>query len=283
MPNLLESTGTVDTGVIERFLKELPEQALKLGIRVVFSFLFLFIGAQVIKVLRKIVRKSLLRGNADKGVIQFLDSFLKTILYVILIFMIAASFGLDATSVVAIVGSAGVALGLALQGSLSNLAGGVLILLLKPFRVGDYIKEDSNGNEGTVDEIQLFYTKLKTPDNKVVVLPNGTLANTSLTNSTATPYRRFDFFIGISYQADLLKVKTVIEELLRLEENVIKDKPIQVFVDRIESSSVIIGARCFIINEIYFDTKWKLTEAIKLSMDSNGIEMPFPQLDVHLK
>lgn len=283
MPDILESTGTVDTGVIEKFFKELPDQALKLGIRVVMAFLFLFIGTQVIKIIRKIVRKSLQRTNADIGVIQFLDSLIKSILYIILIFMIATSFGLDAASVIAVVGSAGVALGLALQGSLSNLAGGVLILLLKPFRVGDYIKEDSKGNEGTVDEIQLFYTKLRTADDKVVILPNGTLANTSLTNATATPYRRLDLSIGISYNSDLQRAKSLIEELLTKEETVMKDKPIQVFVDKLDSSAVVIGARCIVLNEFYFETKWKLTEALKISMDSNEIEIPFTQFEVHLK
>lgn len=147
---------TEKIGFVERYLNELPQKALNLGIRVVLALVFFFVGVQVIKLIRRIVKKSLKRANADLGVIQFLDSLIKAILYMILLFMIASGFGLDATSVVAVVGSAGVALGLALQGSLSNFAGGVLILLLKPFRVGDYIIEDNKGNEGTVKEIQLF-------------------------------------------------------------------------------------------------------------------------------
>ena len=151
----------VDVGLIQSFLQELPEKIFHFGIRVLLAIIVFLIGMQLIKLIRKIVKKSLQRRNSDKGVIQFLDSFIKAVLYILLIFMIASGFGLDATGVAAILGSAGVAIGLAVQGSLSNFAGGVLILLLKPFKVGDYIK-DSAGNEGFVTEIQLFYTKLQT-------------------------------------------------------------------------------------------------------------------------
>lgn len=192
-----------EIGIIKQFLEELPQKALNLGVRILLAIVFLFLGFSLIKVIRRIVKKSLKRAGADVGVIQFLDSFIKVGLYIILGFMVAGGFGLDAASVVAVVGSAGVAVGLALQGSLSNFAGGVLILLIKPFKVGDYIKEDSQGNEGTVTEIQMFYTKLLTYDGKTVVLPNGTLANTSLVNVTAANFRRLDVTVGISYDSDI--------------------------------------------------------------------------------
>ena len=169
---------------VQNFLESLPEKALHLGVRVLLSVLVFVIGVQLIKLIRRILKKSLKRARADLGVVQFLDSLVKTVLYVVLVFTIATGFGVDAASIVALVGSAGVAVGLAVQGSLSNFAGGVLILLLKPFKVGDYIKEDNKGNEGTVTEIQLFYTKLTTVDNRIIILPNGTLANTSMTNVT---------------------------------------------------------------------------------------------------
>ena len=149
----------IDPTVIEKFLHELPENAFHLGVRVLLALVFFFIGVQCIKLLRKIIKKSLERANADVGVTQFIDSFIKVGTYAILIMLIATSFGVDAASIIAVFGSAGVAIGLALQGSLSNLAGGVLILILKPFKVGDYIIEDTNKNEGTVTEIQIFYTK----------------------------------------------------------------------------------------------------------------------------
>ena len=154
-----------------------------LTLRILIILVIFLVGSKLIKLLLRIVQKSMEKMNAEKGLITFVNSFLKAALYVVLAFILAQKLGVDAASIIAILGSAGVAIGLAIQGSLSNLAGGVLILLLKPFRVGDYIV-DSAGREGTVDEIQIFYTKLHTLDNKVVVLPNGNLANNSLINLT---------------------------------------------------------------------------------------------------
>lgn len=270
-------------GLLQSYLKELPEKALDLGLRVLLALIFLFIGVQIIKFIRKLVKRSCERANAEPGVIQFLDSFIKMALYVILAFMIASGFGLDAASIVAVVGSAGVAIGLALQGSLSNLAGGVLILLLKPFRIGDYIIEDSKNHEGTVMEIQLFFTKLTTADGKIVVLPNGTLANTSLTNVSAATDRRLDVFVGISYEADLKKAKECVLQILKEDEETLKDMELFSFVEKLDSSEVVIGGRCHVKNEDYFQTKWRITEKIKLAFDENGISIPYPQLDVHLQ
>lgn len=273
----------IDIGVIEQFLSELPDKAMRLGIRVVFAVLVFFIGSRFIKIVRKMVKKSLLRGNAEQGVVQFLDSFIKAGLYVILVLAIASGFGVDAASVIALLGSAGVAIGLAIQGSLANLAGGVLILLLKPFKVGDYIKEDTNGNEGTVEEIQLFYTRLVTPGNKIIVLPNGNLANSSLTNVTFAPDRRLDIQVGISYHSDIKKAKEVILKLLEEDPFTIKEKELLVYVDELADSAVILGIRCWFLNDDFWQGKWRITENIKYVLDENGIEIPFPQLDVHLE
>lgn len=269
--------------VFEKFMEELPQKALNLGIRVVLAIVFFFVGMQIIKLVRKILKKSLTKANADVGVVQFLDSLIKAILYVILILMIATSFGLDAASIVAVVGSAGVALGLALQGSLSNFAGGVLILLLKPFKVGDYIIEDTKGNEGTVSEIQLFYTKLTTPDERIVVLPNGILANSSLTNVTTTYKRRLTIKIGISYAADLKKAKEVMRETVSADEGVLSEEEVVTFVDDLADSSVVLGTHCYVANGDYWAVRWRLLENIKLAFDEEGISIPFPQLDVHVE
>ena len=226
------------TQIIEQFFADLPEKALSLGFRVLISIIIFVIGVQLIKLIRKILKKALQRGSADIGVVQFLDSFTKAVLYILLVFMIGENFGLDAASVVALIGSAGVAIGLALQGSLSNFAGGVLILLLKPFRVGDYIIEDNKGNEGTVSEIELFYTKLLTPDDKMIILPNGTLANTSLTNVTATKKRRIDILVGIAYDADIKKAKEVLFALLEKDNVLLKEEEKSVFVSELGDSAV---------------------------------------------
>lgn len=272
-----------EIGVIKQFLEELPQKALNLGVRILLAVVFLFIGFWLIKIIRRIVKNSLKRAGADVGVMQFLDSFIKVGLYIILGFMVAGGFGLDAASVVAVVGSAGVAVGLALQGSLSNFAGGVLILLLKPFKVGDYIKEDSRGNEGTVTEIQMFYTRLLTYDGKTVVLPNGTLANTSLVNVTAANFRRLDVTVGISYDSDIKKAKAVLTRLIDENPLVLQDKDKVVVVDNLSDSAVVMAVKCHVKTEDYWTLRGQLLESIKLSFDKEGILIPYPQLDVHME
>lgn len=268
--------------VIEYINQHIPT-IIAFGVRVLLALIVFWIGTKLIKWFRKLVKKSLTRSSVDKGVEQFVDSVLKFLLYFLLIFSIGKSFGLDTTSAAALLASGGVAIGLALQGSLSNFAGGVLILLLKPFVVGDYIIEDNNKCEGTVKEIQIFYTKLVTPDNKTIVIPNGALANNSLTNVTTQQDRRIDLMIGISYKADLKKAKEVLEEIMQKEACVLKEKECIVFVSDLQDSSVVIGTRCWVKTEVYWETRWRLLENIKLTFDEEGIEIPYPQIDVHVK
>lgn len=272
----------IDIDMIEQLIKELPEKAWRLGTRVLLALIVLVIGLQLIRMIRKLVKKSLIRGNADKGVIQFIDSFLKASLYVVLGITIASGFGMDAASILALLGSAGVAIGLAIQGSLSNFVGGVLILLLKPFKVGDYIKEDVNNNEGIVTEIELFYTKLATVDNKIIVLPNGTLANSSLTNVTACDSRRLDMVVGVSYEADIRQAKEVLQRVLEEDEDIIKDKEYFVYVSELSESAVNIGIRCWFPMDSYWKGKWRVTENVKYALDEAGIVIPYPQMDVHV-
>lgn len=280
---IAEAEPFMEPGVLKKMWDTLPEKALSLGIRIVLAILFFLIGVQLIKLIRKLIRKAMKRANAEVGAMQFVDSFVKTSLYVVLVLLLASSFGVDAASIVAILGSAGVAIGLAVQGSLSNLAGGVLILMLKPFKVGDYIIENSTKMEGTVKEIQIFYTKLVTFDNKVIVLPNGSLANNSLTNVTAGECRRLDIPVGISYQSDIKKAKQVLEEMLTADAKVLHDKEMRVVVDELGESCVQLIVRCWLSNEDYWDGKWRLTENCKYVLDEAGIEIPFPQVDVHVR
>ncbi len=278
-----EVNKNIDVGVMQKFMEDLPEKALHMGVRILFAVLFFLIGMQVIKILRNILKRSLRHANADKGVTQFLDSFIRASLYIILVFIIANSFGLDAASAAAVLGSAGVAIGLAIQGSLSNLAGGVIILLVKPFRVGDYIIEDNYKNEGTVSEIQIFYTKLTTSDEKIIVIPNGTLANTSITNVTETYKRRLDIKIGISYKADLQLAKEILYKLIMQDKATLKDHDIIVAVDELAMNAVILCARFYVRNEEYMNAKWRLTEQIKLKFDDNQIGIPYQQIDIHIE
>ena len=267
----------------EKIWAQFGDSLISLGIKVLLAFLTLFIGLKLIKWLRKIIKKCLQKANADMGVVQFLDAFIKYTLITVLILGIASSFGFEVTSLAALLGSAGVTLGLALQGSLSNFAGGVLILLLKPFKVGDYIKEDTNGNEGTVTEISLIYTKLTTFDGKIIVLPNGTLANNSLTNVTVNDVRRLDLFVSVSYDSDIKKVKELLLSILNEDIAVLKDKDRNVFVDNLADSGIVVGVRCYTKQEDYWAVKWRVLEIIKQKFDENNIEIPYSRVDVTIR
>ena len=265
-----------------RFIEDNIPNIVSFGIKVVLALVFFFIGGKVIKWIRKIVRRSFERTGADTGVTQFVDSMLKFGLYALLIFMIATNFGVESSSVAALIASAGVAVGLALQGSLSNFAGGILILLLKPFVVGDYIAVPQEGIEGTVKEIQIFYTKMATVDNQTVVVPNSILTSNSLTNVRARPERKLDLKVGISYDADMKQAKHIIEEILHRDLSVIQDEEIVVFVSDLADSAVMIGLRAWVKTEEYWAARWRILEQIKTEFDQAGIEIPYNQLTVHL-
>ena len=268
---------------LTQYVQDSIPELITFGLKVLAALVAFFVGRLVIRWIRKIVRRSFERSGADKGVEQFVDSLLKYGLYALLVFSLISSLGFDTTSVAAVLASGGVAIGLALQGSLSNFAGGVLILLLKPFVVGDYIIEDSNGKEGTVKEIQIFYTKLSTIDNKTIVIPNGMLTNNSITNATAKDERQLDLRVGISYDADIRQAKSVIENLLIKDECIIKNEQINVFVHELADSAVVLGIRAWVKNEEYWETRWRLLEEIKILLDENGIEIQYPQMAVHMK
>lgn len=272
---------SVKPGVIEQFLEELPEKAFHLGFRIVLAVLVLLMGTQLIKLLRNILKKALNKSRIDESAVKFIDSFTKYALYFLMIIMIASYLGVDAASIVALLGSASVAIGLAVQGSLSNLTGGVLLLILKPFSMGDYIK-DGLGNEGTVSSIDIFYTQLTTPDNKVIVLPNGTLANGCITNYTKSDKRRIDIAVGIAYEEDIRRAKEVLIKVLEEEKGVLEREEKTVFVDSLGDSAVLMNVRCWAVKEEFWQTKWRLTENIKYALDEAGIRIPFPQMDVHL-
>ncbi len=274
---------TESLNMVQQFLKDLPEKAFRFGAKLLFAVIVLFIATKLIKLIRRIVRKSLIKAKTDVSIQSFVDSLIKVLLYALVIIYLATYFGVESASLIALLGSAGVAVALALQGSLSNLTGGILLLLLKPFKVGDYIKEDAKGNEGTVTEIGLFYTKLLTIDEKTVVLPNGSLANTSLTNNTASPTRIMVQFFDISYDADIKKAKQLIRDILEADERVMNLRPMKIYVETLDSSSVRLGVRAQVKSGELFEFKWDFIEKVKAAFDENGIEIPYNQLDVHLK
>lgn len=273
----------LEDGVLKSWLESVLPSVFGFFWSVVLALLVAYIGGKVIKSLRKILRKSLERRDAEEGVKQFADQVFKVFLWIVVVIIILGLFGVTASSLAAAVASLGVTAGLALQGSLSNFAGGMLILMLHPFRVGDYIIEDTNKNEGTVFEISIFYTKLRTVDNKIVVIPNGTLANSSLTNATKSNRRQLDLVVPISYDADIKKAKELLMELSQKETKRLAEEGVKVFVKELNGSSVDLGLRFWVPTEEYWNVRWDMLENIKLTFDAEGIGIPYTQLDIHMK
>lgn len=272
-----------ELGILEQYVTDSLPKLLDFAIDVILAAVVFAIGTRVIKWLVKIVKGSMERANVEQGVLTFIGSLLKYVLYFVLVLVILSQFGVTASSVIAVLGSAGLTVGLALQGSLSNFAGGVLILLLKPFVVGDYIIENADKMEGTVAEITIFYTKLLTVDNKAIMIPNGTLSNSSIVNVTAMNKRRLDLLFGVAYDSDIKKVKEILERVAIGDEAIIKDEPTNVFVSELKDSYVEVGARGWVKKEDYWNAKWRITENVKLEFDKEGISIPFPQVEVTMK
>ena len=250
------------------------------GMDLLVAAVILGIGFKITGAVRRMAERSFARMEMELSLRKFLLSLIQALMYGLLIFMAAERIGIQSSSIIALLGSAGVTLGLALQGSLSNFAGGVLILLVRPFKVGDYIV--SEFGEGTVAAIGLVYTTLNTVDNKTVVIPNGSLSNSPITNATAEDFRRLDLTVGIGYQSDLRKAKEILLDIYTSHPCILKDRPIQVFVDQLAASSVVIGGRGWTATGDYWQTRWDITEEIKLRFDEAGIQIPFNQLDVHV-
>ena len=296
MPETIESTESVNViteaqagieqmaknpGIIRTYFESLVPDLFNFALQVIIAIVVYAVGAKIIKMTVKIVRKALERRNTDIGVIQFLSAVIRYSMYFVLFMMILNLFGIATTSAVAVLGSCGVAVGLALQGSLANFAGGVLILLLKPFVVGDYIIEGSN--EGTVYEISIFYTKLKTVDNKVIVIPNGNLSNSSLINVSHMDNRRVDVAVGIAYEADIRTAKDILYKVAEEDPARLPGEDIVVAVDNLGASSVDMTVHIWVKSEDYWPTKWRLTENIKYALDENNISIPYQQIDVQIK
>ena len=273
----------VEKNFVEKYVDGAMPGLLNLAIDVILAVVVFVIGTRIVKWIVKLLAKSMERANAEQGVITFISSVVKYTLYFILILMILSHFGVTASSVIAVLGSAGLTLGLALQGSLSNFAGGVLILLLKPFVVGDYIIENTDKQEGTVTEITIFYTKLLTVDNKAIMIPNGTLSNSSIVNVTAMDKRRLDLRLNIAYDSDIAKVKSILNKVVLEDSAVLKDEDKSVFVSDLMDGYMVMGARCWLKKEDYWVARWRIMENIKLTFDKEGISLAFPQLEINLK
>lgn len=277
----LSDIAKVEKSIFSDFIDNLKLNSLDFLVRILIAAIVLIIGTYVIKYLRKWFSKLLERSSIDKGNAQLLENAVKIGLYFILVLFVAAHFGIEATSVLAILGSAGLTVGLAFQGALSNFAGGVLIIAAKPFRLGDYIEIESSF-AGTVTEIGIVHTKLLTIDHRVVIIPNGKLANSTITNYTNKPRRRIELIVGVDYETDIDRARSVLEEVIEREPLLIKDDEVLIYVDALSSSSIDMGIRVYTRTENYWTAKWSFTESIKKAFDANGIKIPFNQMDVHI-
>lgn len=248
--------------------------------KIIFAIIMWVVGRYVIGFIIKMIKKKIESGQIDPSLSSFLRSIVKTLLYTILIIMIISMLGIQTTSLVAILGAAGLAVGLALQGSLANFAGGVLILLFRPFSVGDFI--ESGSTKGVVKEIHVFSTILNTPDNKVVIVPNGSLSNTTIVNYSRNELRRVDMVFSVSYSDDLEKAKEILRNIALSQEAIMKDKDIFVEVAEYADSSINFYYRVWCKTADYWKVYFDTMKMVKKEFDGAGISIPFPQMDVHM-
>lgn len=258
----------------------LAQRGFELAVMLVKALVILLIGWQAIKYLSRWFSRFLDKREVDPSLRTFLRNLFRNLLVALLVVTVLNTVGIEMTSFVAIIGAAGLAVGLALQGTLQNFAGGVIILTIKPFRVGDFI--EAGGHAGTVKEIRIFQTVLATPDNIRVVIPNGALSNESVKNFSANPTRRVDMVFGIGYQDDIRKAKSILEEMVRGDKRVLDDPAPSVSVASLGDSSVNFNVRPWVKREDYWDIFWDFQQNVKLRFDEEGISIPFPQRDVHL-
>lgn len=248
--------------------------------RLLIALMIIIGGFVISKTIGRTMIRRLDKSQIDNAVVSFLVGILRTIIVVAALLMALSHVGIQTTSFIAILGAAGLAVGLALQGSLSNFASGVLIMIYRPFHSGDYV--EAGNIAGTVLSIELFNTVMKTPDNKVVTVPNSQITNSPITNYSQQPTRRVDMVIGVSYAADLKKTKQVLMQVINEDERVLPEPEPRVAVTELGDSSVNLIVRPWVNSEDYWPVYWDMMEKIKIRLDENGIGIPFPQMDVHL-
>ncbi len=256
------------------------ESILAYGTTVLLALVVLIIGWQLINVFSRFFGKKLDKSEIDPSLHNILVSGARIVLQILLIVSVTSMIGIEMTSVIAVLAAASFAVGLALQGSLANFAGGILILFLKPFKLGDFI--EAMGYSGTVAEIQLFQTILNTPDNKKVTLPNGVLSNEASVNYSANPIRRVDFSFGVGYQDDLNQAKEILSNIAAGNKLVFKDPTPQIVLGEHGDNAIIILMRVWCNTEDYWSIYFDILEKVKLEFDRAGINIPYPQVDVHL-
>ncbi|MGL4326375.1 MAG: mechanosensitive ion channel family protein [Tannerellaceae bacterium] len=264
---------------LEMIIREGSQFAVKLGGKIAVAILVFIIGKFLINLVVKMMRKLMEKRNLDASVRSFIDSFINILLTIILIFAVISVLGVDITAFAALLASAGVGIGMALSGNLSNFAGGLIILLFKPYRVGDAI--DFQGVVGAVKEIQIFHTIMTTFDNKTVYIPNGSLSSGIITNFTHQQYRRVDWVIGVEYGTDYEYVKSVLQEMVNSDKRIMNDPAPFIALHQLADSSVNVTMRCWVKAPDYWDVYFSMNQNIYSTFNQKGIGFPFPQLTVH--
>ena len=264
---------------VELILKRLFEEGSQLGITLVKALIVFLVGRILINMLNKLVRRILARRQIDPSIRTFASSLVNVVLTILLIVSVVGALGVQTTSFAALLASAGVAIGMALSGNLSNFAGGLVILLFKPYKVGDYI--EAQGSGGVVREIQIFHTVLTTPDNKAVYIPNGSLSSGMVTNFSREQTRRVDWVFGVEYGSDFEQVKQCLLRILEADDRILKDPQPFIVLGALADSSVNLTVRVWVKSADYWDVYFQTIETVYTTFNKEGIGFPFPQLTVH--
>lgn len=267
-------------GNLEAYYGKAVELLMSYGPKLLLAIVVLLIGLWLIKILVNFIRKVMEKGGTDASLQKFLLSLVSILFKALLIISVASMIGIATTSFIAILGAAGLAIGLALSGNLSNFAGGVLILFLKPFKVGDFI--NAQGHAGTVHEIQIFHTILKTPDNKTIIIPNGILSNGSIINFSTESQRRVDLTFNVGYNDDLKKAREVLQQVVSSDQKVLKDPAPAILVSQLGNNAVNLEVRAWCKTADYWDVYFNMHENVKLAFDKAGVSIPFAQQDIHV-
>ena len=270
----------ISTEQVAGYIDTAVEMGMNYGPQLILAVVVLFVGLWVIKRFVRVLRAGMERSNTEPTLATFLSNLTSIGLKALLLISVASMIGIETTSFIAVLGAAGLAVGLALQGSLANFAGGVLVLMFRPYKVGDFV--EAQGVAGTVHAIQIFNTIMKTPDNKVIIVPNGAISNGIITNFSMEATRRVDFVFGIGYSDDIARAKATIERLISEESRALTDPAPLVVVSELGDSSVNITTRVWVNSADYWGVFFDLTERVKLAFDAEGISIPFPQRDVHV-
>ena len=270
----------ISTEQMAGYMDTAVDMIMRYGPQLILAIVVLFVGLWIINRVVALMGKGMERAEVEPTLAKFLSSLSSVGLKALLLISVASMIGIATTSFIAVLGAAGLAVGLALQGSLANFAGGVLVLLFRPYKVGDFV--EAQGVSGTVNEIQIFNTVIKTPDNKVIIVPNGAISNGIITNYSAETTRRVDFVFGIGYGDDIQKAKDILARLVSQDDRAMKDPEPVVVVSELADSSVNITVRIWVNASDYWGLYFDLMERVKLTFDQEGISIPFPQRDVHV-